>query len=128
MAMLHSSRLENPTDGGAWSATVHRVAKSQTRLSDFNSLHFIPLKCPLSMYFSFCSENNISKNFQRLNNAFLNNNMHVVKGGTKKHRKRKEFFGIFIPLEIIVIIIILVIFLIIIILLEKIFSPFLCRK
>ena len=27
--------LENPRDGGAWRATVHRVAKSRTRLSDF---------------------------------------------------------------------------------------------
>ena len=26
--------LENPTDRGAWWATVHRVAKSRTRLSD----------------------------------------------------------------------------------------------
>ena len=25
----------NPTDGGAWWATVHGVAKSRTRLSDF---------------------------------------------------------------------------------------------
>ena len=33
----HSSilALENPTDGGALWATVHGVAKSQTRLSDF---------------------------------------------------------------------------------------------
>ena len=33
----HSSILclENPMDGGAWYATVHRVAKSRTRLSDF---------------------------------------------------------------------------------------------
>ena len=29
----HYSRLENPTDRGAWWATVRRVAKSQTRLS-----------------------------------------------------------------------------------------------
>ena len=29
--------LENPMDGGAWWATVHGVAKSQTRLSDFTS-------------------------------------------------------------------------------------------
>ena len=29
------SCLENPTDRGAWWATVHRVAESQTRLSDF---------------------------------------------------------------------------------------------
>ena len=27
--------LENPMDGGTWWATVHAVAKSQTRLSDF---------------------------------------------------------------------------------------------
>ena len=32
---LHYSCLENPMDGGDWWATVHRVAKSQTRLSDF---------------------------------------------------------------------------------------------
>ena len=29
------SCLENPMDGGAWWATVHGFAKSQTRLSDF---------------------------------------------------------------------------------------------
>ena len=29
------SCLENPMDGGAWWATVHGVATSQTRLSDF---------------------------------------------------------------------------------------------
>ena len=27
-------------DGGAWQATVHRFARSQTRLSDFTSVHF----------------------------------------------------------------------------------------
>ena len=32
---LQYSCLENPTDGEAWWATVHGVAKSQTRLSDF---------------------------------------------------------------------------------------------
>ena len=32
--------LENPMDGEAWKATVHRVTKSRTRLSDFTSLHF----------------------------------------------------------------------------------------
>ena len=37
---LQYSCLENPTDGGAWQATVHGVAKSQTRLSNFTSLHF----------------------------------------------------------------------------------------
>ena len=35
---LQYSCLENPMDGGAWQATVHGVAKSQTRLSHFISL------------------------------------------------------------------------------------------
>ena len=35
---LQYSCLENPMDGGAWWATVHRVAKSRTRLSNFTSL------------------------------------------------------------------------------------------
>ena len=29
---------ENPLDGRTWQATVHGVAKNQTRLSDFTSL------------------------------------------------------------------------------------------
>ena len=33
------SCLENPMDRGAWWATVHGVAKSRTRLSDFTSKH-----------------------------------------------------------------------------------------
>ena len=32
---LQHSCLENPMDRGAWQATVHGVAKSPTRLSDF---------------------------------------------------------------------------------------------
>ena len=32
---LQYSCLENLMDGGAWWATVHRVAKSRTQLSDF---------------------------------------------------------------------------------------------
>ena len=35
---LQYSCLENPTDRGAWQATVHGVTKSRTRLSDFTSL------------------------------------------------------------------------------------------
>ena len=50
---LQYSCLENPTDGGAWWAAVHGVAKSQTRLSDFTfTFHFSsiegngnPLQC-----------------------------------------------------------------------------------
>ena len=33
-SILQYSCLENPMDRGAWQATVHGVAKSQTRLSD----------------------------------------------------------------------------------------------
>ena len=32
---LQDAFLENPMDRGAWWATVHEVAESQTRLSDF---------------------------------------------------------------------------------------------
>ena len=35
---LQYSCVENPMDGGAWWATIHRVAKSRTRLSDFTYL------------------------------------------------------------------------------------------
>ena len=41
---LQDSCLENLTDREAWRATVHGVAKSRTRLSDFNSLHFTSLQ------------------------------------------------------------------------------------
>ena len=37
---LQYSCLENSMDGGAWEATVHGVAKSQTRLSDFTGSHY----------------------------------------------------------------------------------------
>ena len=36
---LQYSCLENPMDGEAWSAIVHGVAKSRTRLSDF-TIHY----------------------------------------------------------------------------------------
>ena len=39
---LQYSFLENPMDGGAWWATVHGVAKSQTQLSYFTfTFHFL---------------------------------------------------------------------------------------
>ena len=42
---LQYSCLENPMDGGAWWATVHGVAQSWTRLSNFTLLfHFLALK------------------------------------------------------------------------------------
>ena len=42
---LQYSCLENPMDGGAWWATVHGVAYSWTRLSDFTfTFHFPALE------------------------------------------------------------------------------------
>ena len=42
---LQHSCLENPMDGGPWSAAVHGVAKSQTWLSDFTfTFHFHALE------------------------------------------------------------------------------------
>ena len=42
---LQYSCLENPMDGGAWEATVHRVVKSRTRLSGFTfTFHFHALE------------------------------------------------------------------------------------
>ena len=42
---LQYSCLGNPTDGGAWWAAVHGVAKSRTRLSDFTfTFHFRALE------------------------------------------------------------------------------------
>ena len=37
---LQYSCLENSMDRGAWLATVHRAAKSQTQLSDFHFQYF----------------------------------------------------------------------------------------
>ena len=42
---LQYSCLGNPTDGEGWQTTVHRVVKSQTRLSDFTfTFHFHALE------------------------------------------------------------------------------------
>ena len=42
---LQYSCLENPMDGGAWSAAVHGVTESRTRLSDFTfTFHFHALE------------------------------------------------------------------------------------
>ena len=42
---LQYSCLENPMDGGAWWAAVHRVAKSWARLSNFTfTFHFHALE------------------------------------------------------------------------------------
>ena len=50
---LQYSCLENPMDGGPWWATVHGVAKSRTRLSDFNfTFHFHALEKEMATHSS----------------------------------------------------------------------------
>jgi len=50
---LQYSCLENPMDGGAWWATVHGVAKSRTRLSDFTfTFHFHALEKKMATHSS----------------------------------------------------------------------------
>ena len=50
---LQYSCLENPMDGGAWWATVHGVAKSRTRLSNFTfTLHFHALEKEMATHSS----------------------------------------------------------------------------
>ena len=50
---LQYSCLENPMDGGAWWAAVHRVATSRTRLSDFTFFfHFNALEKEMATHSS----------------------------------------------------------------------------
>ena len=50
---LQYSCLENPMDGGAWWATVHGVARSRTRLSDFTfTFHFHALEKAMATHSS----------------------------------------------------------------------------
>ena len=50
---LQYSCLENPMDGGAWKAAVHRVAKSRTRLRNFTlTFHFHALEKEMATHSS----------------------------------------------------------------------------
>ena len=50
---LQYSCLENPTDGGAWWAAVHGIAKSWTRLNDFTfTFHFHALEKEMAAHSS----------------------------------------------------------------------------
>ena len=63
---LQYSCLENPMDGEAWWATVHGVAKSQTRLSDFTSLHFTSLSDPgINSHLLHCQVDSLPLGCQR---------------------------------------------------------------
>ena len=53
---LQYSCLENPMDGGAWKAEVHRVAEGRTRLSDFTfTFHFPALEKEMATHSSVLS-------------------------------------------------------------------------
>ena len=53
---LQYSCLENPKDGGAWSAAVHGVAKSWTLLSNFTfTFHFHTLEKEVAIHCSVLS-------------------------------------------------------------------------
>ena len=50
---LQYSCLENPMDGGAWQAAVHRVAKSRAQLSNFTfTFHFHALEKEMATHSS----------------------------------------------------------------------------
>ena len=54
---LQYSCLENPVDGGAWQAAVHRVAKSWTGLSDFTfTFHFHTLEKEMATHSSVLAQ------------------------------------------------------------------------
>ena len=51
--LLQYSCLKNPMDGGAWWASVHGVAKSRTRLSNFTfTFHFHALEKEMATHSS----------------------------------------------------------------------------
>ena len=63
---LQYSFLENPMDGGAWWAIVHRVAKSRTRLSDFTftfTMSFISDSAVLRGRFKILQKRDVPKLF-----------------------------------------------------------------
>ena len=50
---LQYSYLKNPMDRGAWWATVHGVAKSQTQLSDFTLFLWFKADLIVSLFYNF---------------------------------------------------------------------------
>ena len=71
---LQNSCLENPMDGGSWWATVHGVAKSRTRLSDF-------ILCILRSRISGCTKTSFKLpsrkhlKHQQISESFLNTSL-----------------------------------------------------
>ena len=81
---LQYSCLENPMDRGAWEATVHGVAKSRTRLSDFTSLkdfiltnYFAKILFPKQMTGAWGFNTNLGGTIQPLHDA-LKRRLHDI--------------------------------------------------
>ena len=49
--------LENPMDRGVWQATIHMIAKSQTRLSNLAHMHSCMVPAPRNLYYNWEKEN-----------------------------------------------------------------------
>ena len=81
---LHYSGLENAMDRGAWWAAVHRVTKSQTRLSDF------------TFTFRRQYDSNIRKPCYRKGISFLRCHSEVSQTGDLKKKKciSLQFWGL----------------------------------
>ena len=81
---LYYSCLENPMDRGAWWAAVHRVTKSQTRLSDF------------TFTFRRQYDSNIRKPCYRKGISFLRCHSEVSQTGDLKKKKciSLQFWGL----------------------------------
>ena len=82
---LQYSYLENPMDRGTWQATVHGVAKSWTRLSNFIftfHFHFHTLVCVSFFFFSFIK---LLFHLHELNTRVLNNYAWIVHENLIRH-------------------------------------------
>ena len=80
---LQYSCLENSMDGGAWWATVHRVTKSWTQLSDFTSLHsykYLSTTCDtVNILTPYTKKQNIKYNWK---------NIYIIYTFTYKKKRR----------------------------------------
>ena len=72
--LLQYSCLGNPADRGTWSPTVHGVAKSWTRLSNFTSLSHYMLTTELDFRMNLRTFSDFSPYFgQKLREEWLGN-------------------------------------------------------
>ena len=109
---LQYSYLESPTERGAWWATVHGVAKSQTQLKQlsthactYKDIAIIPHITSVdswgSIYYlkflvlEFCKNNNNNNNNKNLCNLFKDLFSHPFENRIKKFRIHKYLYSSF---------------------------------